>query len=179
MSVRAYPKERISYRLLALSVLEQSDRRRRPLEEGLQRYHRLLGQGDHRKSYAHHGACLATMTAGRGDLAFEEARRMVEADPNHPALVALWGDFLRRAGEDDAARAAYERALWRDPDHPRARIGLACLAGIAGDRATMEHLVSEQLRRTPWSPQVQQFARILREERTLPPERIRRFIYIQ
>lgn len=178
-SVRAYPKKRMPYRLLALSLLEQAGRRGEPLDAGLRRYHQLIDQGNSRKSYAHHGACFAALTAGRSDLAYLEARKMVQAEPDHPELVATWGDVLRGNGNDAGARAAYERALERDPDHPRARIGMACLAGIAGDRATMESLTAEQLSRTPWSPLAQQFARILRENRSLGPDRIRLFLYIQ
>lgn len=178
-AVQAYPKSRMSYRLLALSMLEQAGRRGEPLDEGLRRYHQLIDEGSARKSYAHHGACFATLTARRSDLAYSEARKMVEAEPEHPELMATWGDVLRGNGDDAGARAAYERALDRDPDHPRARIGLASLAGIDGDRATMESLTAEQLRRTPWSPLAQQFARILRENPRLTPEQIRSFLYIQ
>lgn len=55
--------------------------------------------------------------------ALEAARRAVDLDPTVPHLILL-GDTLLRGGEDDAAAAAYERALTLDENDERARAGL-------------------------------------------------------
>jgi predicted Zn-dependent protease len=107
------------------------------------------------------------------------ARAVIQAEPNHPELLATWGDVLRRAGRDDEATAAYTRALARDPDLPRARIGLACMAAIRGDGAGMQAQFRECQKKMPWAPQVQQFARLLERAGGLGPDDCRRYIYIR
>jgi Flp pilus assembly protein TadD len=88
--------------------------------------------------------------------------------------------MLRRAQRLDEARQAYDAALARDPSQPRARIGLACLAGVAGDAATCEAQAREALRRTPWSPQAQQFVRLVNQARgSTTPDSFRRYLFVQ
>lgn len=178
-AIKADPNDRMSYRLLAEVTITRAVQARRGVEKGLAEYHALLDAAGARTAYIHQGACFATLGFKRQDLAHEEARKMVLAEPEYPELVATWGDFLRLAGDYEQARAEYERALRRDPNHPRSRLGLACIAGIEGDHATLEAQIRETLRRTPWSPQAQQFARVLRRSGRLTPEQCRHFLYIQ
>lgn len=177
-SIRAYPEERMTYRLLASLRIAEAMRTGRTVESGLARYHAEVGSGLPRPAFAHFGASFAAAAVQRDDLALEEARRMAELDPDYPELQASYGDFLRRAGQLDAAGERYEHALARDPNNPRARIGLACLAGARGDRATLEAQVREAYRRSPWSPQAQQFANLLRQG-ALTKDRCQRTLYIR
>ena len=55
--------------------------------------------------------------------ALEAARRAADLDPTAPHLTLL-GDTLKRRGERNEARAAYEQALALDPAHDRAREAL-------------------------------------------------------
>jgi tetratricopeptide (TPR) repeat protein len=160
-SIRAYPDERMTYRLLASLRIAEAIRTGRGVESGLSRYHAEVGPVSSRSAFPYFGGCFAAAAVQRDDLALEQARKMAELDPDYPELQASYGDFLRRAGQLDQARERYDRALARDPNNPRARIGLACLAGVQGDRATLEAQIRETLRRTPWSPQAQQFANLL------------------
>jgi Flp pilus assembly protein TadD len=168
----------MTYRLLASQRIAEGIRSGRGAEAGLALYHAEVDPVSSRPAFAHFGACFAAAAVQRDDLALEEARRMAELEPDYSELQASYGDFLRRAGRIEPARERYERALARDPDNPRARIGLACLAGVAGDRGTLEAQIHEALRRTPWSPQAQQFANLL-SRGELTQDRCLRTLYLR
>jgi tetratricopeptide (TPR) repeat protein len=178
-AIEAYPREKASYRMLAELMVSHAMASRRGVEEALRNYHALLHGVQARPAFAHLGACYATLGAARQDLALAEARKMVEAEPDYPELRAILGDLLRLTGELDEARSAYERALSRDPNHPRSRLGLACLAGVRGNRAKVEEHLRETLRRTPWSPQAQQLARILRESGNVTADQFQQFFFVK
>ncbi len=178
-SVAADPDERMTYRLLAGLEAARATGRGEPPGSGIDRFLERIRGIPHRAAYARMGAALAAFTHGDGDRAIAEAVRMIEIEPDHAELLAMCGDFLRFGGHDAEARNAYDRALDRDPDQPRARIGLACMAGIAGDRAGLARETAEARRRTPWAPQVQQFERIASSPEASSPERLRRYIYIR
>ncbi|GJM20633.1 MAG: hypothetical protein DHS20C15_05480 [Planctomycetota bacterium] len=61
---------------------------------------------------------------GRATEALDSLSRGRLAVPNNPALAFNHGVLLRRAGELDAARAAFERALELAPDNNAARVQL-------------------------------------------------------
>lgn len=173
------PNEKMSYRLLAQLEASRAVARGEPPGAGIDRFLAGLEGVAHRAAYARLGAALAAFAARDGDRAIAEAVQMIEIEPDHPELLALCGDFLRFAGHDAEARNAYDRSLARDPDQPRARIGLACMAGMTGDREGMMREMAEAQRRTPWAPQVQQFARLIASSDGAHPERLRRYIYIR
>lgn len=178
-SIAGDPNEKMSYRLLAALEASRAKARGEPPGVGIDRFQAGLQGVIHREAYAHLGSALAAFTTGDGERALAEAVRMIEIEPDHPELLAICGDFLRFGGHDSEARNAYDRSLARDPDQPRARIGLACMAGMAGDREGMMRELAEAGRRTPWAPQVQQFARIASSPDGAQPERLRRYIYIR
>ena len=179
-AIASDPDDRMSYRMLAGIEIRRATDAGKGVEEGLAAYHALLDAGKaERRAYAFLGGAIAATTSKREDLALREARAMIETEPEHPELLAFRGDLLRRSQRFDEARASYEAALARDPSQPRARIGLACLAGANGDRAACEAQAREALERTPWSPQAQQFARVLRQPDALTPDLCRRYLYIQ
>jgi predicted negative regulator of RcsB-dependent stress response len=68
------------------------------------------------------------LLANKVPAAREPLDRAVAADPAFPAVQALRGDALRRAGHAAQAREAYVAALAASPAHPRAAFGLAKLA---------------------------------------------------
>jgi tetratricopeptide (TPR) repeat protein len=72
-----------------------------------------------------------------------------------PALLVAWlelGSARELAGEDGAARAAYERAHALAPDDPEAPAALATLAMRRGDVAAARALADEALMRRPGHP---------------------------
>ncbi len=179
-AIKADSDDRMSYRMLAGIEISRAEAQGKGVDEGLASYHALLAVGTARPAYAFYGGAIAALTSKREDLAIREAKEMIALEPEHPELLGLWGDLLRRAGRMDEARASYEAALSRDPSQPRARIGLACLAGAAGDAATCEAQAREALRRTPWSPQAQQFARLVAQTKGgISPDSFRRYLFIQ
>lgn len=178
-AIEGDPDERMTYRLLAGLMIEASARAGQGPAAGLAKYHAALAGGRQRPAYAAWGGAIAAFAFGQADLAMREAQAMLAAEPDHPELLATMGDFLRVGGRDEEARAMYERALARDPDQPRARLGLACLAAIRGDRAAYESQVAEALRRTPWAPHVQQFVQSAGRSPLASPESYRRYFYVR
>lgn len=178
-AIRSDPDERMNYRFLASIRVARSVREGGSVEAGLAAYHGELSEGESRPAYAHLGGVIAALAARRLDLAMAEGDEMIAAAAEHAELVATWGDLRRMAGQTDEAEEAYRRALGRDPALPRALIGMACLAGMRGDRAMAEDLAREAGRRTPWSPQAQQFARQLAAGRFARPDQFGGYFYFQ
>jgi hypothetical protein len=178
-AIEGDPDERMTYRLLAGLMIERSAQGGQGPAAGIASYHASLAGGRQRPAYAAWGGAIAAFAFGQGDLAMREAQAMLAAEPEHPELLATMGDFLRVNGRDAEAGAMYERALARDPDQPRARLGLACLAALRGDRATYESQVEEALRRTPWAPHVQQFVQSAGRSPQASPESYRRYFYVR
>ncbi len=178
-AIQADPDERMCYRLLAGLKIDTAVRAGDGIAAGLDAYHASLEGIPHRPAYAFWGGAIAAFAAGNYDLVLREAHAMLSAEPEHPELLATMGDILRTGGRDVEARNLYERALARDPDLPRARIGLACMAALRGDSAEYETEVREALRRTPWAPQVQQFAQAAGRSPTASPESYRRYFYVR
>ncbi|MDH3217100.1 MAG: hypothetical protein OEN01_12570, partial [Candidatus Krumholzibacteria bacterium] len=178
-SIRSYPEERMTYRLLAQIQIGLAARAGGRAEAGLLSYHTALAQGAYKPGHAHLGALFAATTAGRDDLALEEARLMALAEPNSAEHLATWGDILRRSGSYGEAEDAYDRALALSPNNTRAVIGRACLAGVRGDKAGLEAGIRDALQRAPWSSQAQQFAAYLEQPGWLTPERCRKILYFR
>lgn len=92
------------------------------------------------------GLALVWMEAG----GFERARTILaaltESAPDFCRAHFHLGEAERALGDDDAARAAYDRALACDPEHGPARWNRALYRLAAGDtegaRADLEHLVA-------------------------------------
>ena len=111
--------------------------------------------GDRETSSAHlTSAHLAMAHAHYGD-AVRELRPLSEVETPSVIVLAAFGDALAGAGENDAATAAYDRALTIDADSPEALIGKAQLAVETGherdaspflDRA--EHSLESRIRPT-------------------------------
>jgi hypothetical protein len=178
-AIAADPDERMNYRFLAGLSIEAALGAGKGAGAGIESFHASLAGGRQRPAYTHWGGAVAAYIAGNPELAITEARAMLIVEPDHPELIATMGDLLRVGGRDLEARAFYERALARDPDQPRARIGLACLAAIRGDRAGADAELREALRRTPWAPQVQQFAQTAGRTAAGSPESFRRYFYVR
>lgn len=72
---------------------------------------------------------LATLLLERGDdaEALELAREAVARNPRSADGYNVLGMAQRRAGNFDAARSAYEKALIADPDHAKAQLNLGIL----------------------------------------------------
>jgi hypothetical protein len=179
LAIQSDPDEKMSYRFLAGNRIDAAREAGRDEREGLADYHARLETGKQRPAYGFLGGTLACLTVDRLDLALLEARQMVVAEPTHPELLAVSGDLLRVAGETERSRVAYESALARDPAQPRARVGMACLAGIRGDRTEVEAQIREALRRTPWSPLAQQFARQVAGRGDVPPSFFQTYFFLQ
>jgi hypothetical protein len=178
-AIIADPDERMCYRLLAGLAIDTAVRAGEGPAAGIDAYQSSLDGIPHRQAYAHWGGAIAAFAVGSYDIVLREARAMLSAEPEHPELLATMGDILRTGGHDDEARSLYERALAKDPDLPRARIGLACLAALRGDSAEYESEVREALRRTPWAPQAQQFAQTAGRSPAASPESYRRYFYVR
>lgn len=185
-AIAADPDDRMGYRMLAGIEITRAVGQGKGVDEGIAAYHTLLeartpeAGGRPRPAYAHYGGAIAAVVSGREDIALREAKEMIAEEPTHPELLAFWGDLMRRGARVGEARKAYDAALSLDPSQPRARIGLACLAAAAGDEATCEALAREALRRTPWSPQAQQFARMIRQgSGGISPDSFRRYLFVQ
>lgn len=176
-SIRVDPDQRMTYRLLANIYLEAAKAGGKSAEDGLAEFHAALAKGKQRPGHAHLGACFAALSFQRPDLAFEEAREAAAAEPESPEHLATWGDLLRREGRFAEADSVYHRALSFDPANARGRLGLACLAGIRGDRAGLEAGVQEALRRRPWDAYAQQFQRLLQRPGGLSPEACQGLLY--
>jgi HemY protein len=100
-----------------------------------QRYHELV-PGDY-EGLAQVGSCLSDL--GRYEEAEPILRRALEGLDDALTRYNL-GLLLARTGRLDEARAEYERALDRDPNHANARINLATVLARRGeiDRSVKE-----------------------------------------
>lgn len=177
-AIESEPDDRQNYRLLVTLRIEQIARPTGNLEAAIEAAVNDLRGRSHREGYLHYGIALGTSLVGREDIALAAAQRGFELEPKSSELAATLGDMLRRSGRDAEATAAYEASLAIDPNQPRARVGLAAMAGVRGDLAEARRLLQDALDRTPWSPQAQQFQRLF-EQGGLPPDAFRRYIYIR
>jgi tetratricopeptide (TPR) repeat protein len=86
----------------------------------------------------------------------EKAAAVVEqaltAHPDESVFHELQGNALRAAGQADAARASYERALELDDQSWRALVGLARLAAESGDTAGALALYDRAIAAEPEGP---------------------------
>lgn len=178
-AIAADPEERMTYRFLAGVHVERATSGGAGVEHGLASYQASLEGTSARRALIHMGGAFAAYSSRRLDLALAESERMVEADPLRAEVQATRGDFLRLAGDVVGARASYVRALERDADLPRARIGLACLEGMASNPAGVARELVEATRRTPWAPLVQQFSRAVQEQGGAGPAFYRSFIFLR
>ncbi|MDM7914878.1 MAG: hypothetical protein QUU85_06350, partial [Candidatus Eisenbacteria bacterium] len=80
-AIRSDPQDRISYRMAAGLEMSRSARNGEDVATGLARYADEVARAGGLPAFAHHGAALAAVLAGRDDLAFEEGRRMVASEP--------------------------------------------------------------------------------------------------
>lgn len=178
-AIQADPKETIPYRQLASLVIQGAEARGRPAAEGLAAYHDAVRQGVHGEGEAHLGGLLAAVQAGDEGLAVQEGRALLAIEPNSAEYRAIWADLARRAGETAEAEAWYRRALEVDAQNIRAMLGLACLAGMRGDRAEVI-LLSEQAREaSPWNMFVQQFQGLMDDPAGISPERCRALLFFR
>ena len=69
--------------------------------------------------------------------------------PQAATVLTLLGDALRKRGDDDAARAAYERALRIYPELAAAEVGTARLLAASGDRRGAIQLLEALTERVP------------------------------
>jgi tetratricopeptide (TPR) repeat protein len=175
-SIVADPDGRMTYRMLAGIEIARAGSN---VEEGLARYTRLLAGTPSRSVHVHIGACFAALLAHREDVSLVEASKAVGDEPRNPEILAVFGDFLRRAGREAEARGVYGKALSYDPHQVRALTGLACLAGMRGERPEAERLARLALSGMPWSPQAQQFLELLARPTALSPEEWRAHLYIR
>jgi tetratricopeptide (TPR) repeat protein len=178
-SIEADPDERMTYRMVAGLLIDSAKRSGRGVEAGIEEYRIALVRQRHRSGYGDYGIVFAALLAGREDLSLAAAARMVEEEPRNPEMLATYGDFLRRAGQDPEARRLYNQALAIDPNQVRALLGLGCLAGIAGNRTELERCARQALLMSPWSPQAQQFVNRLNDPAAWTPEHCRTNLYIR
>lgn len=175
-AIQVDPEERMSYRLLATLLTTRADR---DVAAGLREYHAALADVPHREAYRHYGAAFAAAIGQRQDLALDEAASAASQMPQNAELLAAFGDFLRRSGRIDDARAVYDRSLGFDPLQPRATIGRACLLGMNGDLAGARAATRDLLARLPWSMQAQQFQNLLDDPATCTPERLQVYLFVR
>jgi len=76
----------------------------------------------------------ALFELGRGEQALRRVRDALAARPEDPALLELSGRARARLDDRAGARADFEAALARAPEHAGALAGLATLTALDGDR---------------------------------------------
>ncbi len=160
-AIESEPDDRQNYRFLASIRMDEARASGRDADSAVRQCIRDLAGRKHREECLYSGVALATSMAGRGDLALWAAHKAVAEDSRSVEAAAMLGDVLRRSGRFVEAHQAYESALALNPDIPRARVGLAALAGVAGDAVALRALAAEALKRTPWSPLAQEFQRAI------------------
>ncbi|MEZ4653333.1 MAG: hypothetical protein R3E12_06960 [Candidatus Eisenbacteria bacterium] len=176
-AIHADPTETIPYRQLATMAVQGALSRGRSAAEGLDAYHEALAQGPFGPAEAHLGGVIAAVQTGQDSLAILEGQAMLEADPDKPEYQAVWGDLARRAGQIGEATAWYDRALKADPNQVRALLGMACLAGMEGDRTTMTALAQRAIRAYPFSTQAQQFRSLLERREGISTDECRAMFF--
>ncbi len=177
-AIESEPDDRQNYRMLASLRIEQRGNSASSVESAVQQTFQDLNGIHYREGYLYHGLAFSTALAGRLDLALWAAEKGAQAEPKNAEIAATLGDMLRRLGRDADAGRAYDAALALDPNLPRARVGAATLRGIAGDQAALRAGVVDALRRAPWSPQAQQFQRLVESGQT-NPEALRAYVYVR
>lgn len=90
-----------------------------------------------------HALVESALAAGDAGRALPAVERALARSPASAALRAMEGHLRLAAGEEDAARAAFEAALDSDPDHPDAILGAAAFA--AGDEPERALALLERL----------------------------------
>lgn len=97
----------------------------------------------------HQARGQAWSRAGRAELAVEEYRRALAADPGNASTHYNLANALMKTGRSEEARKHFEEALRRRPDFGRAAFNLALALNEAGDRAGAKERLREALALMP------------------------------
>lgn len=80
------------------------------MSDRLQALQSMLAE-DPANSFARYGLAMEYMKAGDNQMAVDQFRALLEADPNYAAAYYHSGQTLERMGEIDLAREMYQRGI--------------------------------------------------------------------
>jgi spermidine synthase len=97
----------------------------------------------------HYYAAAAAFLRGNAELALDEARKTIAADPAYAAAYDMAGAAHTRLGQPDRAAQAFQTSLRFDPHDSTAYTNLGLLAAAAGNRPEAVNQFAEALWLTP------------------------------